>query len=170
MQWRFKLMPNLHTWNVSFNFLLSYLFKLCHLLSLPPSPHLCCKPSLLCVYDGAMVFSSAQTEEKGYHRLTPDQPVGLRHAHCYLTLENVIKVLQYYTTPPIIIWIILYRTQMVKWSSYIVTIIHMTPATSPNPTFTGCLTPYSVPLGSMTNCRQAACLLCWKWHYTIMML
>lgn len=98
----FKLMPNLHTWNVSFNFLLHSPFKVYHPQSLPPPPPLAAS-HLYCVC--MMVpwsFSSAQTGEKGYRRLTPDQPVGLRHAHCYLTLENVIKVFQYYTTPPII--------------------------------------------------------------------
>ena len=58
----------------------------------PPSSQLQPKSAVcVCAYGR---FSSSQTGEKGYHRLTPDQPVGLRHAHCYLTLENTIKVLQ----------------------------------------------------------------------------
>lgn len=39
------------------------------------------------------------------------------------------------------------------------TIIHTTLAPNLEPIFTGCLTPYSALLGSMTNCRQAACVL-----------
>ena len=33
-----------------------------------------------------------QTGGKDYHRLTCDQPVGLRHARCFLTVQDVVKV------------------------------------------------------------------------------
>ncbi len=38
------------------------------------------------------------------------------------------------------------------------TIIHTTPVPNLNPIFIGCLTPHRALSGSMTNCRQAACL------------
>ena len=36
--------------------------------------------------------SCVQVMEKGYKRLTPDQPVGLRHAGYVITVQKVIKV------------------------------------------------------------------------------
>ena len=33
--------------------------------------------------------------EKGYKRLTPDQPVGLRHAGYVISVQKVIKVSRY---------------------------------------------------------------------------
>lgn len=33
-----------------------------------------------------------QVMEKGYKRLTPEQPVGLRHAGCVISVQKVIKV------------------------------------------------------------------------------
>ena len=33
-----------------------------------------------------------QTGGNGYRRLTCDQPVGLRHACCFLTVQDVVKV------------------------------------------------------------------------------
>lgn len=33
-----------------------------------------------------------QVMEKGYKRLTPDQPVGLRHAGYVISVQRVIKV------------------------------------------------------------------------------
>lgn len=54
-----------------------------------------------CVYDWTIVLLAShsctlhcplQVMEKGYKRLTPDQPVGLRHAGYVISLQRVIKV------------------------------------------------------------------------------
>lgn len=38
------------------------------------------------------VFNFLQVMEKGYKRLTPEQPVGLRHAGYVISVQKVIKV------------------------------------------------------------------------------
>lgn len=40
-------------------------------------------------YDDVLRF---QVMEKGYKRLTPEQPVGLRHAGYVISVQKVIKV------------------------------------------------------------------------------
>ena len=39
-----------------------------------------------------VLFSLLQVMEKGYKRLTPEQPVGLRHAGYVISVRKVIKV------------------------------------------------------------------------------
>lgn len=55
------------------------------------------------VYDSTIVLLAShsctlhrplQVMEKGYKRLTPDQPVGLRHAGYVISVQRVIKVRQ----------------------------------------------------------------------------
>ncbi len=42
-------------------------------------------------------FSCAQEADTGYWRLTPSQPVGLNHASCVISVNDVIKVFNYIT-------------------------------------------------------------------------
>lgn len=39
-----------------------------------------------------ITFFSSQSPERGYHRLSPDQPVGLKHASLVISVEDVIEV------------------------------------------------------------------------------
>ena len=42
-----------------------------------------------------------QTAEAGYRRLTPDQPVGLKHSGYVISLDRVVKVCIYCESAPL---------------------------------------------------------------------
>lgn len=122
-----------------------------------------------------------QVMEKGYKRLTPDQPVGLRHAGYVISVQRVIKVRQnvlytelgcrdiipnkhffsslliFFLTP---CFSLCPRTPVVRWLNWRSRLPPQSRLRSPRPLSIGSASPWSVKCASMRDCKFCFSLWC----------